>query len=63
MPLSVCVQALFSGHCEKIGEVSYGRWSDNTLRLVPHRVEMSDDNRTFRTVVEQVDDGCVIPQF
>jgi len=63
MPLSVCVQALFSGHCEKIGDVSYGRWSDNTLRLVPHRVEMSDDNRTFRTVVEQVDDGCVIPQF
>jgi hypothetical protein len=63
MPLSACVQALFSGRCEKAGDVSYGRWSENTLRLAPHRVEMSDDNRTFRTVVEQIDDGCVIPQF
>lgn len=63
MPLSACVQALFSGRCEKIGGASYGRWGDNTLRLVPHKVEMSDDNRSFRTVVEQLDDGCVIPQF
>ena len=63
MPLSVCVQALFSGHCAKPGEIAYGRWGDNALRLVPHRVEMSDDNRSFRLVVEQVDDGCVIPQF
>ena len=63
MPLSACVQALFSGRCEKLGGASYGRWGDNALRLVPHRVEMSDDNRSFRTVVEQIDDGCVIPQF
>lgn len=63
MPLSACVQTLFSGRCERPGEVSYGRWGDNTLRLVPHRVEMSDDNRTFRAVVDQLDDGCVIPQF
>jgi len=63
MPLSVCVQSLFSGRCEKTGGASYGRWGDNALRLVPRRVEMSDDNRTFRTVVEQIDDGCVIPQF
>jgi len=33
------------------------------LRLAPHKVEMSDDNRSFRTLVEQIDDGCVIPQF
>ena len=63
MPLGVCVQTLFSGRCEKVGGASYGRWGDNALRLVPHRVEMSDDNRSFRLVVEQVDDGCVIPQF
>jgi hypothetical protein len=63
MPLSACVQALFSGRCERPGGASYGRWGDSTLRLAPHRVEMSDDNRNFRTVVEQNDDGCVIPQF
>jgi hypothetical protein len=63
MPLSACVQALFSGRCEKPDDASYGRWGENALRLVPHRVEMSDDNRSFRTVVEQIDDGCVIPQF
>lgn len=63
MPLNACVQALFSGRCEKVGGASYGRWGENALRLEPHKVEMSDDNRTFRTVVEQIDDGCVIPQF
>jgi hypothetical protein len=63
LPLSACVQALFNGRCERPGGASYGRWGDNALRLVPHRVEMSDDNRSFRTVVEQNDDGCVIPQF
>ena len=63
MPLGVCVQTRFSGRCEKVGGASYGRWGDNALRLVPHRVEMSDDNRSFRLVVEQIDDGCVIPQF
>jgi hypothetical protein len=30
---------------------------------VPHRVEMADDNRNFRTLVELIDEGCVIPQF
>ena len=63
MSLSACVQALYSGHCVPPGAASYGRWGDNALRLVPHRVEMSDDNRSFRTVVEQLDEGCVIPQF
>ncbi len=63
MPLSACVQALFSGHCEPTGGVSYGRWGANALRLAPHKIEMSDDNRSFRTLVEQNDDGCVIPQF
>lgn len=63
LSLSACVQALFSGRCERLGGASYGRWGDSALRLVPHKVEMSDDNRSFRTVVEQNDDGCVIPQF
>jgi hypothetical protein len=63
MPLSACVQALFSGRCEAAGQAAYGRWGTNAVRLVPHRVEMADDNRNFRTLVEQIDEGCVIPQF
>jgi hypothetical protein len=63
MPLNACVQALFAGHCMRPGEASFGRWGDNALRLSPHKVEMSDDNRTFRTLAEQIDEGCVIPQF
>jgi hypothetical protein len=63
MSLNACVQSLFGGRCVRTGEASYGRWGDNTLRLSPHRVEMSDDNRTFRTLAEQTDEGCVIPQF
>ena len=35
------------------GAATYGRWGEETLRLVPRRVEVSDDNRTFRTLVEQ----------
>jgi hypothetical protein len=59
--LNACVQALFAGHCEKSGGASYGRWAAQTLRLVPHRVEISGDNKSFRTLVEQADAGCVIP--
>ena len=61
--LSACVQALYAGRCEPAGGASYGRWMDQTLRLVPHRVEISSDNHNFRSVVEQSDEGCVIPQF
>lgn len=63
MPLSACVQTLFSGHCAKPGEIAYGRWGDNDVRLTPHRVEMSDDGHSFRLLAEQNDDTCVIPQF
>lgn len=53
MSQSACVQALFSGRCERPGEASYGRWGAQTLRLVPGRVEVSSDNRTFRPLMEQ----------
>jgi hypothetical protein len=59
--LNACVQALFAGRCEKSGGASYGRWATQTLRLVPHRVEISSDNKSFRTLVEQADAGCSIP--
>jgi hypothetical protein len=63
MTQSACVQALFSGRCERPGSASYGRWGDQTLRLVPGKVEVSSDNRTFRTLVDQPPGGCAIPAF
>ena len=48
-----CVQALFAGRCEPAGSASYGRWGVQTLRLVTGRVEVSNDNRTFRLLLEQ----------
>lgn len=60
--LSACVQALFAGRCEKPGSATYGRWAQQTLRLAPGKVEISADNHSFRTLVEQ-GPGCVVPPF
>lgn len=60
MTLNACVQALFAGRCEKPGGATYGRWMQQTLRLVPGRVEVSADNRSFRPLTEQ-GAGCAIP--
>jgi hypothetical protein len=53
MSRAACVQTLFAGRCEKPGSATYGRWGDQTLRLVPGKVEASDDNHNFHTVAEQ----------
>ena len=53
MPLPACVQTLFSGRCERPGGAIYGRWGQQTLRLVPGRVEISADNTSFRAIAEQ----------
>ena len=53
LTLNACVQALYAGRCAKAGEALYGRWGEETLRLVPRRVEASADNRTFRPLVDQ----------
>ncbi|MFZ5718301.1 MAG: hypothetical protein ACOY5Y_02420 [Pseudomonadota bacterium] len=58
--LNTCVQTLFAGRCERPGSATYGRFGQQTLRLVAGRVEISDDNRTFRTLVAQVPD-CSLP--
>jgi len=58
--LGGCVQALFSGRCEAAGAASYGRWGQQTLRLAPGKVEISADNRSFRTLVDQ-GPGCGFP--
>jgi hypothetical protein len=57
--LNACVQTLFAGRCERTGGASYGRWMQLTLRLVPGRVELSQDNHSFRSVAEQ-GPGCAI---
>jgi hypothetical protein len=55
-----CAQTLFAGRCEQPGGATYGRWGQQTLRLVPGRIEVSDDNRSFRTLAEQ-GPGCSTP--
>jgi len=52
--LNACVQQLFGGRCEKTGAVAYGRWGEETLRLLQGRIEISPDNRSFHTAFEQV---------
>ncbi|MFT4955311.1 MAG: hypothetical protein ACI8U3_001699 [Brevundimonas sp.] len=60
MSQGACVQALFAGTCVRPGDAQYGRWGDTTLRLVPRRVEQSQDNSRFRTLAEQ-DRNCQFP--
>jgi hypothetical protein len=60
MTLSACVQTLFQGRCERAGDAAYGRWGQQTVRLVPNKVEVSADNRTFHTLAEQ-GPGCTLP--
>ena len=60
MDLNSCVQTLYAGQCEQRGGAAYGRWGDQTLRLVRDKVEISSDNRRFRTLVEQ-GANCSIP--
>lgn len=54
-----CVQTLFAGRCLKPGQAQYGRWGQQTLRLVTGKVEVSDDNQSFRTLAAQ-DAACAI---
>ena len=58
--LDGCAQALFAGRCEQPGAALYGRWGQQTLRLVPGRIEISPDNKSFHTLTEQ-GPGCSIP--
>ena len=53
VPLGACVQTLFAGRCEKPGGATYGRYGQQTLRLVIGKVEISGDNHSFRALAEQ----------
>lgn len=59
--LEACVQSLFAGRCEKPGGASYGRWGQQTLRLVTGRIEVSDDNRSFHLLTPQASDCSIAP--
>lgn len=61
-PLGVCVNLLFDGRCEQPGGAQYGRWGEQTVRLVPGKVEIAEDGRTFRTLAEQ-GPNCAIPRI
>lgn len=61
MPLGQCVRTLFDGRCIRPGDALYGRWNGQTVRLLPGRVEISADNRNFRTLVQQDADDCSLP--
>jgi hypothetical protein len=59
-PLSVCVNLLFDGRCEQPGAAQYGRWGEQTVRLVPGKIEIARDGRTFETLVDQ-GPNCTVP--
>jgi hypothetical protein len=59
--LTACVRVLYSGRCALPGQAFYGRWADKSLRLTPGRVEISDDNQHFRTLIDQNAQDCTFP--
>lgn len=61
LTLHACVQTLFAGRCERPGGATYGRWMSQTLRLVPGKVEVSGDNRSFRLLAEQSSNCSISP--
>lgn len=61
LTLNGCVQTLFAGRCERAGGATYGRWMQQTLRLVPGKVEVSGDNRSFRPLAEQASNCSIQP--
>ncbi len=60
LTIGQCVRLLYDGRCVSPGSAQYGRWGDKTLRLVPKRVEVSDDNTNFRVLTDQ-GQGCSVP--
>ena len=55
---SACAQMLFSARCDKSGAVAFGRSGDQTLKYTNGKVEISSDNKTYRSLVESVSANC-----
>lgn len=61
--LAACTAALFDGQCVvQPGAALYGRWAEETLRLVPGRVEAGGSGGRFRTLAEQAPGSCSVVQ-
>jgi hypothetical protein len=63
MSLEGCVQFLFGGRCVKPGAADYGRWGDDTLRLVAGKIERQTAGGGFRTLVRQPPGDCSVPRL
>ena len=50
--LQSCVQALFAGRCPGPDETFYGRWGEQTLRVMGGRLESSSNNRDFASLID-----------
>jgi len=61
--LDACLQMLFAGKCVRPGAADYGRWGEDTLRLVTGRVERQGAGGAFRTLVRQPPGDCSIPHL
>jgi hypothetical protein len=60
MTVNACVADPVHRPLRATGGATYGRWGEETLRLVPGRVEISPDNRSFRPLVDQ-GPSCAFP--
>ncbi|HEY5410192.1 MAG TPA: hypothetical protein VIJ94_05630 [Caulobacteraceae bacterium] len=63
LTLDACVQALYAGKCVRPGAADYGRWGEDTLRLVAGKVERQSSGGGFRTLLRQPPGDCVIPHL
>jgi hypothetical protein len=50
--LQSCVQSVFGGRCPAADETFYGRWGDETLRVMGGRLEISSNNRDFSSLTD-----------
>jgi hypothetical protein len=52
LALQACVRSVFADRCPGPDETFYGRWGDQTLRLIGGRIEVSPDNRDFSSLID-----------
>jgi hypothetical protein len=60
LKLGSCIEKLFDKVCLAPGEVRYGGWDSNTIRLIDGRVEQAGRDLVFRPLVTQ-QPGCRLP--
>jgi hypothetical protein len=52
LALQACVRQVFADRCPGPDETFYGRWGDQTLRLIGGRIEASPNNRDFSSLID-----------